>query len=185
MTAPVDIVGRIFDLYAGRGHLCYGEGVTQLEHALQAAAAAEKAGAPAVLIAAAFLHDIGHLLQDAAEDAAERGIDTEHQSVASAWLSRRFRPELCEAVRLHVAAKRYLCHAEPGYFDRLSAASRLSLALQGGPLDAAGAAAYLSEKGAAGAIALRRWDDDAKVAGLATPDMAHFRPVLEASLKAL
>ena len=176
------IVDEIFALYARRGGATYGEGVTQTEHALQTAALAERAGAVPALVAAALLHDIGHLLHDAPEDSAERGIDTGHESIASAWLSQRFTAEVSEPVRLHVAAKRYLCHAEPGYFERLSDASRLSLALQGGPLSADGAAAFAAAPHAAAAVLLRRWDDDGKSAGRTTPKHTHFRPCLEAAL---
>ena len=47
--------------FARRGVETYGEGVSQLEHALQCAACAERDGASAALIAATLLHDIGHL----------------------------------------------------------------------------------------------------------------------------
>jgi len=156
----------------GRDH--YGEGVSQQEHALQAAWLAEREGASPALIVAALLHDIGHLLHDQPEDIADQDVDTEHESLGSAWLSQYFGPEVSEPVRLHVAAKRYLCAAEPGYLGELSAASQQSLALQGGPFDAAAAAAFRAAPGAEAAISLRRWDDEAKIVGLATPDLAHF-----------
>ena len=77
-------------------------------------------------------------------------------------------------IKLHVDAKRYLCGTNPGYFARLSEDSRRSLALQGGPFDAAGAAAFLDQPGARDAVLVRQWDDLAKQAGLATPPLAHF-----------
>jgi predicted HD phosphohydrolase len=88
-----------------------------------------------------------------------------------------------EPVRLHVDAKRYLCAVEPGYFQGLSPASVRSLALQSGPLDAEGAAAFIKAPHAADAVRLRRWDETAKVADLATPDLAHFADVLRACLR--
>ncbi len=180
--AGADVVAEIFALFARRGGNHYGEGVTQTEHALQAALAAEKAGAPMVLVTAALLHDVGHLLQDAPEDIAEQGIDTEHESVGSAWLSRLFEPGVSEPVRLHVSAKRYLCRAESGYWELLSPASKLSLELQGGPFSPAEAAAFRARPHAEAAIALRRWDDEAKVLGLETPPLVHYKHVLAASL---
>ncbi len=164
----------------GRDH--YGEGVSQEEHALQAAWLAEREGAPPALIVAALLHDIGHLLHDLPDDIADQEVDTEHESLGSAWLSQYFGPEVSEPVRLHVAAKRYLCAAEPGYLDQLSAASQQSLALQGGPFDPVAAAAFRAAPGAEAAISLRRWDDEAKVVGLATPDLAHFRGYVAAAI---
>lgn len=181
MTA--DIIEEIFALFARRGGAHYGEGVTQTEHALQAALAAETSGARPTLVTAALLHDLGHLLQETPEDIAERGVDTEHESVASAWLSRHFGPEVTEPIRLHVLAKRYLCRAERDYWDLLSPASKLSLKLQGGPLSEAEAAAFRAGAHAEAAIALRRWDDQAKVVGMKTPDLDHYRSLVSASLR--
>lgn len=179
----MSIAEEIIALYRRRGAATYGEGVTQNEHALQSAWLAEKSGAGPALIAAALLHDIGHLLHDLPEDIAEQGIDTRHESLASAWLSRHFGPELTEPVQLHVAAKRYLCAVEPGYLDALSDASRLSLTLQGGPMSAEEAAAFGALPRAQEAVRLRRWDDEAKQIGLKTPDFEHFRANIEAALK--
>jgi [1-hydroxy-2-(trimethylamino)ethyl]phosphonate dioxygenase len=117
--------------FARRGVETYGEGVSQLEHALQCAACAERDGASAALIAATLLHDIGHLVHDLPIDIADHGIDAQHESLGSAFLSRYFGPDVTEPVRLHVAAKRYLATTEPGYFDLLSPASVQSLHLQG------------------------------------------------------
>ena len=75
-------------------------------------------------------------------------------------------------------AKRYLCQAEPGYFETLSPASVHSLALQGGPFNEQEARAFLHQPFAAEAVRLRRYDDLAKVAGQATPDLGHYLPVL-------
>jgi gamma-butyrobetaine dioxygenase len=166
-----------------RGRESYGEGVTQLEHALQAAWLAERAGAPASMVAAALLHDIGHMLHALPEDIAEQGVDAQHESIGSAWLSRHFGPEVSEPVRLHVEAKRYLSAAEPGYFDRLSEASKLSLRLQGGPFGLHDMRAFLLRPYAREAIQLRRWDDEAKAVGRATPDLEHFRPALIATAR--
>jgi gamma-butyrobetaine dioxygenase len=178
-----DPMTEIDRMFARRGHEGYGEGVTQTEHALQAAQIAEREGRPAAQIVAALLHDIGHLMHDLPEDIADQGIDTQHESLASAWLSQHFGPEVSEPVRLHVAAKRYLCHAEAGYFERLSEASKLSLRLQGGPMSAEEAARFRQEKFLQEALEVRRWDDEAKIVGAATPDLGHYRPLIEALLK--
>jgi [1-hydroxy-2-(trimethylamino)ethyl]phosphonate dioxygenase len=175
---PSKVLDAIRTAFAHRGGDAYGEGVTQLEHALQAAWLAEKEGAAPALVAAALLHDIGHMLHELPEDIAEQGIDAEHEKLASAWLSQYFGPALSEPVRLHVDAKRYLCTAEPGYWDRLSEASKLSLRLQGGPLPPAAAERFAAGAYADAAIAVRRWDDEAKVVGLATPGLEHFLPAV-------
>jgi phosphonate degradation associated HDIG domain protein len=177
------ILEEIRATFARRGHEGYGEGVSQLEHALQCAAFAERDGAAEPLIVATLLHDIGHMLHDLPEDVADQGIDTQHESLGSAWLSRHFGPEVSEPVRLHVAAKRYLSASEAGYFDLLSDASKLSLKLQGGPMNPEQLAKFGAERFQAEAVALRRWDDEGKIVGLATPGLGHFEPMIERSLR--
>jgi phosphonate degradation associated HDIG domain protein len=176
LSAPVD---EALALYARKGQLAYGEGVSMTEHGLQAALLAEQEGAGPAMIAAALLHDIGHLLHSLPEDIADQGIDTQHESIASAWLSQHFPPAVSEPVRLHVAAKRYLCAVEPGYLEALSAASVLSLGLQGGPMTEAEAARFAGERYSAEAVKLRRWDDLAKVPGQKTPSLDRYRAILE------
>jgi phosphonate degradation associated HDIG domain protein len=170
--------------FTRRGGETYGEGVSQLEHALQCALCAERDGASAALIAATLLHDIGHLIHDLPQDIADHGVDAQHESLGSAWLSRHFGPEVTEPVRLHVAAKRYLATAEPGYFDLLSPASVQSLRLQGGLMSTEERARFAAEPFAEDAIKLRRWDDEGKIVGMRTPGLDHFARHLTASLRA-
>lgn len=179
----MSVVDEIFALYARRGGATYGEGVTQSEHALQAAWLAEREGASPELIAAALLHDIGHLLHDFAEDIADQGVDTQHESLASAWLSQHFGPAVTEPVRLHVAAKRYLCAVEPGYFDALSQASKLSLKLQGGPMSSYEVGTFRSEPHWQEAVRLRRWDEAAKQPRMRVATFQHFEMYVRAGRK--
>jgi phosphonate degradation associated HDIG domain protein len=168
--------------FARRGHETYGEGISQLDHALQCAAFAERDGADAALVTATLLHDIGHLLHDLPADVADSGVDTQHEASGSAWLSRHFGPEVTEPVRMHVAAKRYLATMEPGYFDRLSDASKLSLRLQGGPMIATQADTFAAEPFFADAIRLRRWDEEGKIIDYRGPALDHFLPRVQACL---
>jgi phosphonate degradation associated HDIG domain protein len=177
----MQIVEEILDLFATRGAAAYhGEEVSQEEHALQAADLAEREGAPDSLVVAALLHDVGHLLDGQDEDLAGRGIDGHHEMAGCAWLARHFGPEVTEPVRLHVAAKRYLCAVDSHYLDGLSPASRLSLELQGGPMDPAEVAAFEADSHFKDAIRLRHWDEAAKVPGLPVPGPSHYRDRLEA-----
>ena len=153
------------------------------EHGLQAAQLAEQEGQGAPMIVAALLHDIGHLLHDFPEDIADQVVDSQHESLASAWLSQYFPKEVSEPVRLHVAAKRFLCATVPGYFADLSPASVQSLELQGGQMSADESKAFMAEPFMEPALRLRRWDDLAKVAGLKTPDFAHYKPAIAAVLE--
>jgi phosphonate degradation associated HDIG domain protein len=176
---PVDVVMRLF---RERGDAAYlGEPVSQTEHALQTAWAAEQAGAGDDLVAAALLHDVGHLLHDLGEDCALAGIDDAHEERGARWLLAHFGPGVAEPVRLHVAAKRFLCATDPTYADRLSEASLRSLQLQGGPFTPEEAAQFRMHPHAEAAVMLRRLDEAAKVPGRGTPDLEHFRPRLEAA----
>jgi phosphonate degradation associated HDIG domain protein len=162
-------------LFARRGHEQYaGEPVTQLEHALQTAALAEGDGADDELVTACLLHDLGHLLQDLGATPTLRGVDDVHQYAAIPFLRGLFPDRVLGGIQLHVDAKRYLCATRPGYHAALSADSQRSLVLQGGVFDGAQAAAFIARPGAAEAVQLRLYDDRAKVAGLATPPLAHF-----------
>ncbi len=180
-----DPIDRVLRMFKERGAAAYlGEPVSQTEHALQTAWAAERAGASGSLIVAALLHDVGHLLHELPEDCAAAGIDDSHEVLGARWLARHFGAHVAEPVRLHVDAKRFLCSTDPAYLGTLSEASLQSLKLQGGPFAPDEAARFKNQPHAGAAIALRRFDDQAKVAGLATPGLEHFRPYLEAACAA-
>jgi phosphonate degradation associated HDIG domain protein len=177
-------IDAIFTLFREKGDgLYFGESVTEAEHALQCAHLAEQAGAAPGLIAAALLHDVGHLLHGLVEDIAERGIDGRHEEGGAAWLAHDFGPAVVDPVRLHVAAKRYLCAVEPDYHAGLSEASQRSLRLQGGPMTPDEVRGFEQEPWFRSAVAVRRWDDGAKVPGLVVPGLEHYRPCLEAVLE--
>ena len=175
------MVDQIIDLINEHGQgLYFGEQVTEAEHALQCAYLAEQAGAPPNLIAAALLHDIGHLLHGLGEDVAEQGIDAKHEDEGAAWLSGHFDPEIVDCVGLHVDAKRYLTAVQPGYLEDLSEASKLSLKLQGGPFTPEEVKEFESrEPHYKAALQVRLWDDQAKIVGLEAPPAEHYRALLE------
>ncbi|HUR54040.1 MAG TPA: HD domain-containing protein [Gemmataceae bacterium] len=182
---PDELLSKIDRLFAERGGGEYhGAAVSQLEHALQSAAFAEAEGAPPALIAAALLHDIGHLLHAHNEDCATHGIDDTHEELGVRFVAKSFGEDVTEPVRLHVAAKRYLCGDRPAYLGTLSAASLRSLQLQGGPMGETELVAFRRNPHFADAIRLREWDDKAKVVGLETPPFSHFRKYLEAAARA-
>jgi [1-hydroxy-2-(trimethylamino)ethyl]phosphonate dioxygenase len=180
MIGANDITLEIRALFQRRGSSLYGgEAVTQLEHALQAAALAEAENTDPALVVAALLHDVGHLLHDHPNDAPSHGVDDIHEQLAYDWLSNYFGPDVTEAVRLHVHAKRYLCAVDPNYEQSLSPASRHSLMLQGGRLQDEEAQSFELHPYFAEGIRLRRWDDLAKVPGLETPNLDHFLMYVE------
>ena len=165
----------IEQLFAAHGASQYsGEAVTQLQHALQTAWLAEQAGADDELVTASLLHDLGHLLNDQGETPSLRGIDDTHQYFALPFLRGLFSERVLNPIKLHVDAKRYLCHVDPGYWAALSADSKRSLTLQGGIYSAEACAAFMRQPGASDAVVLRQWDDRAKDASIQTPSLAHF-----------
>lgn len=177
-------MNEIWDALAKRGAEEYGgEKVTQLQHGLQCATLAEQEGAPDALIAAALLHDIGHMIDipagETAESVAVKGIDTVHEDVAAAFLKPWFGDDVTEPIRHHVDAKRYLCFVEPGYFDGLSEASKRSLELQGGAFDESQARIWIAQPFAEDGVRLRRWDDLAKDPDAETPPLSHFQEIIE------
>lgn len=173
------VADEVIAIFASRGQSAYyGEDVSQLEHALQAANCAQMESASPSLIVAALVHDIGHLLEDVPEDTADLGIDAKHEEIGQEWLERRFGKSVFEPVYLHVNAKRYLCATEPQYFGQLSAASIQSLELQGGPMSVDEVEAFERNEFYREAVALRRWDDKAKVPGLETPPIDEYRELL-------
>jgi [1-hydroxy-2-(trimethylamino)ethyl]phosphonate dioxygenase len=175
---PVD---EIFTLFEQRGAgAYYGESVSMTEHMLQAAYFAQAAAAPAALVIAALLHDVGHLIETVPDDIADWRTDAHHEEVGGRWLAKRFPASVSEPVRLHVPAKRYLCATDGAYFAKLSPASVVTLELQGGPMTREEAARFEAESFYREAVRVRRWDDAGKVAGLATPTLEHYRALINA-----
>ena len=168
-------LGDVEKLFRDHGSLAYsGEPVTQLEHALQSARLAEAEAAGDALVVAALLHDLGHLLNLQGDTPTARGIDDRHQYFAIPFLRPLFPASVVEPIRLHVDAKRALCAIDPEYYESLSEDSRRSLTLQGGIFSRDETKAFLAKPHAEDAMRVRRWDDRAKVAGLATPPLGHY-----------
>ncbi|HKF72149.1 MAG TPA: HD domain-containing protein [Stellaceae bacterium] len=169
------VFDEIAALFAAHGGETYGEGVTIAAHSLQTAALARAEGANEALCLAALLHDVGHFLE--ARD--DRFGYHKHDRSGGEWLAARFPTAVSEPVRLHVAAKRYLCATESRYFAILSEASQHSLGKQGGAMSAEEAAAFAKRPFAGDAVRLRRWDDRGKISGIEVPPFESYRPAIE------
>jgi phosphonate degradation associated HDIG domain protein len=179
-VADMNVVDEILLIYSRRGGEAYvGEPISVSEHAAQAAYFAREAGAAPALVLAALLHDIGHLIDEAPEDLRAWHSDARHEESGARWIAARFDASVADPVRLHVAAKRYLCATDQAYTARLSPASVHTLALQGGPMHPDELAAFERERFHADAVRLRRWDDMAKIAGFQAPAIASYRAEME------
>ena len=175
--APVSI-DSILSMYSTWGNETYDEDITQLAHALQCAALARHEGSSEELIAAALLHDIGHLFEIERNNGPDYTTNLRHELTGSDYLSELFPPAVTAPIAMHVEAKRYLAANEAGYFDGLSRGSQRSLDVQGGPFTSAESARFMGLAGSADAVKLRRWDDFGKVIGLDVPDFDTWIPLL-------
>ncbi len=173
-AASVDEVVELLERWGGDP---YDEDVAQLDHALQTAALARAAGSDDALVAAALLHDVGHLL-DLRKGGASADDDRRHEDTGSAWLRPLFPAPVTAPIGLHVGAKRYLCAVEPSYIDGLSAGSISSLARQGGPMSSDEVEAFRRLAGSDDAVALRRWDDAGKVIDLDVGSVGDYLELL-------
>ena len=178
MHAPLTLA-RIESLFRDHGTNFYGgESITQTEHALQCAMLAEEAGEADEIVVAALLHDIGHLLPRIGDTE-----DLRHQEVGARALSGSFAANVTEPIRLHVAAKRYLCSVDDNYWAALSPASKGSLVRQGGPYSDDQAADFARQPYAQEAVRVRQYDDKAKVSGAATPPLSRYLKRVELQLR--
>ena len=90
----------IAHLLATRGVNQYGsEAVSQLEHALQCAQWAEKSGETPATVAAALLHDLGHLLAPGGDTAEQ---DDLHQYMAIPFLRSLMPDAVLELSLIHI-----------------------------------------------------------------------------------
>ena len=184
---PSTIIPFLDGIFTRRGADEYlGEPVTIGEHMLQAAHFAQRDGHEEQVIVAALLHDIGHFTGEfigmplpSGTMFLEDQTDRQHENAGAAVLEQFFPDLVVDCCRYHVAAKRYLCAREPGYFDRLSEASVHSLNLQGGPMNDEEAAAFEAHPNFDAIIAVRRYDEAGKEVGMVVPPFSTYLPMLE------
>jgi phosphonate degradation associated HDIG domain protein len=160
---PEQRIAEVFGLYERFGDSDYiGEPVSQLEHMSQAAQRAMAEGFDDEVVLAAFFHDIGHICVQDAENMGGFGV-VSHERLGADYLRRAgFSERLARLVEYHVQAKRYLTFKEPGYYERLSQASRRTLEYQGGVMSAEEARAFEQDPLCAVSLRLRHWDEQAK-----------------------
>ncbi len=177
---PARDLDEVLALYERWGSEHYDEDLSQLDHAAQVAGWAVHEGDDAAAVAAALLHDVGHLLvmEARATGAPVTEEDVGHEALGARHLARLLPPAVTGPIALHVQAKRHRCALDPTAVDRLSAGSRLSLRLQGGPMDAAEVARFEALPAHAAAVTLRRRDDAGKVLGAEPAPFATYEPLL-------
>jgi len=178
---PAGTVDDVIALFEEWGRLRYDEEVTQLEHALQCAALARSEGADDALVAAALLHDVGHLLElrEGGRPDGQVRDDLGHERRGTHWLGAIFAPTVTAPIALHVAAKRYRCTVDTAYHATLSPGSQRSLIRQGGTMSSDEVARFEAHPAHAAAVRLRGWDDQGKDLAIEVPALAAYVEVLE------
>jgi len=173
----------LFNYMKAHGEERYEEEVTQMQHALQAAYLAKQGGHGPALVTAALFHDIGHILADDPQEANNPTLKNDlHEDIAADYLQGLFPESVLQAIRLHVAAKRYLCTLKEGYYDKLSQASQKSYRLQGGKMSPAEISAFEAHDYYKEAVLLRAWDDLAKDVTKAVPAIETYEADVVAAM---
>ena len=185
-------VREVFNYIIAQGDADYiGEAVSQLEHSLQAAQLAQNAGAERDIVLGALLHDIGRFIPAAekmSEMVDENGTyvgRASHEVVGEHYLRRLgFSEMICQIVGAHVMAKRYLTSVDKEYYAGLSQSSKTTLKFQGGIFDRAQVREAQKDPLLEAKLAVRRWDDQAKVPGATTAPLSSYESLAVQSLLA-
>ena len=154
-----------------------GEVISQLEHSVQAAQAAEKVTQDPAIILAALFHDIGHFVPgyQELECMEEYGVK-DHDKIGADFLMKMGFPEkMCLLVASHVDAKRYLCYKKKNYWSRLSEASKKTLEFQGGKMTLQEAELFENDPLFEWYLKIRIWDEKAKESGISTERTTHYK----------
>jgi phosphonate degradation associated HDIG domain protein len=175
------VADEVLDLYMRFGNEDYiGEPVSQIEHMTQAAQLAERENYDEEVVLAAFFHDIGHLCEHImeVEYMDDYGI-VDHEKIGAIYLSGKgFSKRITKLIASHVDAKRYLTYKNPAYYEKLSEASRKTLAFQGGKMSREEAAQFENDELFTLYLTLRNWDEMAKEENIPLPPLEHFRQLI-------
>ncbi|HEY5405943.1 MAG TPA: HDIG domain-containing metalloprotein [Ginsengibacter sp.] len=180
-TEAIQIAHEIITLYQLYGNKDYiGEPVSQIEHMCQCAQFAEKEKYDDEVILAAFFHDIGHLCEHIMEvDYMDDYGIVDHEKIGAEYLhSKGFSKRITKLIESHVAAKRYLTYKNPGYYNKLSEASKSTLNFQGGRMDEKEARDFEREEWFTLYITLRGWDEKAKEEHVPIPDLQRYKNLM-------
>lgn len=182
VNSVVDLIITLYEKYGNADYI--GEPVSQLEHMCQAAQLAEAEGYPEEVILAAFFHDLGHLCEHFMPVAYMGGYGViDHEKLGADFLRQKgFSERLCKLVASHVEAKRYLTFKYPDYYTHLSEASRRTLEFQGGVMTQEEAIVFEADPDATLILALRKWDEAAKLENIPLPKLEKYAAMMHRHL---
>ncbi|MEK8035036.1 HD domain-containing protein [Ideonella sp. DXS29W] len=172
-------IDRVLALFRARGHSLHddGGGLSHMEHGLRCAKLAEEAGAPVPLIAAALLHDIGHLLDRSEGNDANRTGDR-HAAAGANLLDAVLGPTVAFPVRWHQDARRWLATSRT-HCRLLSYESRRAALRDGGVMGKFERETFLCRPFSSESITLCLWEERAKGVRGATPSLEHFARLIQ------
>lgn len=189
-----------------------GEKVSQLEHSLQAAQLAVDSGADDDTVLGALLHDVGRFIPAAEKMPAMIAPNgtfvgrQSHERLGETYLrGLGFSETICQLVGAHVMAKRYLTAVDKGYYDGLSQSSKTTLKYQvitvlhqnrnttcrwshanrevkGGTFNDEQVREAQKDPLLQAKLAVRRWDDMAKVPNMHTLPLHYYQRMAVKSL---
>ena len=142
-----------------------GEQITQFEHMLISSLLADLDHQDPEVVLACFLHDLGHQLNNSSQmvmDGQILGLQDHENLGADYLLSLGLSPDICDLIRNHVHAKRYLITTNPDYKDNLSTASKMTLRLQGSEMNQSELENFRNHYNFNKYLLVRKYDDMSK-----------------------
>jgi len=177
----MNIIDQIISSYSNNKSLYIGEEVTMTEHMIQTAMLAEKTNCSSSLICSSLLHDYGHFILENPDDLINKKKDGKHENIGYEFLKKYFVNDVVKPIKYHVEAKRYLVRDEK-YYQVLSEASKVSSKLQGGIMNDEEAKEFEGNEFFESSIKLRKFDEEAKKAGLKIKSINEYKNLLVSKL---
>ena len=177
----MNIIDQIISSYSNNKSLYIGEEVTITEHMIQTAMLAEKTNCSSSLICSSLLHDYGHFILENPDDLINKKKDGKHEDIGYEFLKKYFVKDVVKPIKYHVKAKRYLVRNKK-YYQILSEASKVSLKLQGGIMNDKEAKEFEGNEFFESSIKLRKFDEEAKKAGLKIKSINEYKNLLFSKL---
>ena len=175
------VIDKIIANFINNKSLYLGEKVTISEHMLQSAMIAEKAKSSGSLICACLLHDYGHFILEDPDELVRKKLDGKHEDIGYEYLKKFFKEDIVKPIKYHVLAKRYLARNKK-YFNSLSDASKISLKLQGGVLNAKESKEFEKKDFFKHSIKLRKFDEVAKRTDIKMKSIVEYKDLLSSQL---
>lgn len=173
---PTASVQEIMQLFHQKGQEIYCEGINIIEHMVQCANLAAKETTDEEIILAAFLHDVGHLLDTKQLESFD---GKNHAFIGAKFVqSKGFSTRIVVLIQNHIEAKRYLALVDPLYYQDLSELSKQNLAAQGGRMTTAEAMTFEESPYYEWNVKMRKWFEADKTAIVLEKDLEKYQAMM-------